>query len=84
MATKKQSFEAQMERIEEIVRLLDAGDAGLDASLKLYEEGISLVRTCTKRLDEATQRVRMLQLSADGTPTLVDVEPEANGTGGQP
>lgn len=83
MATKKQSFEEQMARIEEIVHLLDAGDAGLDASLKLYEEGIALVRTCTKRLDEAAQRVRVLQLSADGTPTLVDMAAETDETGGQ-
>ena len=76
-ANKKDvSFEEQMERIEEIVRLLDAGSAGLDHSLKLYEEGIGLVRACTKRLDEATQTVKMLRLQPDGKATLDDFTAE--------
>ena len=44
MATKKPSFEESMERLEEIVRTLESGSEGLDSSLKLYEEGIALVR----------------------------------------
>ncbi len=75
MATKQMKFEDRMARIEEIVATLDAGDAGLDESLKLYREGIGLVRDCTKRLDEATQTVKMLQLQADGNMTLTDFAP---------
>lgn len=76
MATKKMKFEAQMARIEEIVQKLDAGDAELDESLKLYEEGIALVRACTKRLDEAEQTVKQLQAQPDGKLALVDFTPE--------
>lgn len=65
-------FEEQMARIEEIVRQLDAGNAGLDDSLKLYEEGVGLVHACTRRLDEAEQTVKMLQLQPDGKAALVD------------
>lgn len=61
-----------MARIEKIVATLDAGDADLDESLKLYREGIGLVRECTKRLDEAEQTVKMLQLREDGKLTLTD------------
>ena len=74
MAVKKVSFEEAMTRLEEIVRALESGDEGLDRSLKLYEEGIGLVRTCTDRLDRAEQTVKMLQLRADGSVTAVDFE----------
>lgn len=61
-----------MARIEEIVARLDAGDTDLDGSLKLYEEGIRLVRDCTKRLDEAEQTVKLLRAQPDGKLALVD------------
>lgn len=76
MATKKETFESRMARIDEIVRKLDAGDADLDESLKLYEEGIKLVHACTKRLDEAEQIVKQLQVQPDGKLALVNFDPE--------
>ena len=75
MATKKAlNFEESMERIEEIVRLLESGSENLDASLKLYEEGLTLVRACTEKLDSAEQTVKILQMKADGSATLEDFE----------
>ena len=72
MATKQPGFEESMARLEEIVRTLESGSEGLDSSLKLYEEGIALVRSCTERLDRAEQTVRQLQLGPDGSVTLTD------------
>ena len=60
------TFEAAMARLEEIVRLLESGNAPLDVSLALYEEGVALVRLCTSRLDNAQQRVKILALGEDG------------------
>lgn len=78
MATKKTvDFEASMERLEEIVRALENGSEGLDGSLKLYEEGISLVRFCSEHLDRAEQTVRKLQMKNDGSAELVDFGGEA-------
>ena len=75
MATKKTvDFEASMKRLEEILRLLESGNASLDDSLKLYEEGIGLVRACSERLDRAEQTVKKLQLTSEGTVGLVDFE----------
>ncbi len=54
------TFEAALARLEEIVRTLDGGEAPLDQSLALFEEGVSLVRLCTGKLDDAEQRVRIL------------------------
>ena len=72
MATKQPGCEDSMARLEEIVRTLESGSEGLDRSLKLYEEGIALVRSCTERLDRAEQTVRQLQLGPDGSVTLTD------------
>ena len=67
MATKKAvSFEASMARLEEIVRALESGSEELDSSLKLYAEGVELVRTCAEKLDQAEQTVKQLQLKSDG------------------
>lgn len=71
---KKVDFEASLERLEEIVRRLDSGNDGLEASLKLYEEGIKLVRECTETLDSAEQKVKLLSLRPDGTADLTDFD----------
>ena len=60
-------FESAMKRLEEIAEKLENGQASLDDSLALYEEGIALVRHCTNKLDTAEQRIRTLDLSS--TPT---------------
>jgi exodeoxyribonuclease VII small subunit len=64
--TKAESFENALSRLEELVHALEEGSAGLDDSLKLFEEGIGLVRYCTEKLDEAEQRVKILMENAEG------------------
>ena len=78
MAEKKKraDFEASLARLEEIVRRLDGGKDGLEASLKLYEEGIALVRECTSALDAAEQKMKVVSLQPDGTAVLVDADGE--------
>ena len=66
MTKKTMTFEAAMERLEEIARLLELGSEGLDESLKLYEEGVSLIRLCTQKLETAEQSVKILQMSEEG------------------
>lgn len=53
------SFEEKLERLNHIVEQLEAGDAlTLDASLNLFEEGITLVRGCRRLLETAELRVQ--------------------------
>ncbi len=73
MTKKTVTFEAAMERLEEITRLLESGAEGLDQSLKLYEEGVSLIRLCTQKLESAEQSVKILQMGEEGI-TLADFE----------
>ncbi len=62
----KQSFETALKKLEEVVSRLEAGDLPLDQSLKLFEQGINLVRQCSQRLDEVEQKVQILISDADG------------------
>jgi len=62
------SFEQAATRIDEIVRLLEKGDAPLDESLALFEEGAKLIGIAGIMLDEAEQTVMRLQKGADGNP----------------
>ncbi len=70
------SFEDNIARLEEIVSLLERGDAKLADSLKLFEEGTKLVTSCGKQLDEAEQKVVRLTKGADGVPVETPFETE--------
>lgn len=54
---KEQTFEQAMQRLQEIVQLLENGDAPLDESLKLFEEGAKLADLCNKKLKNAEQTI---------------------------
>jgi exodeoxyribonuclease VII small subunit len=56
----KEKFEEALEKLEEIVRRMEAGEMTLEESLKAFEEGIKLSRLCMKKLDEADRRVELL------------------------
>ena len=64
----KKTYEDSVKRLEDIVSALERGDASLDESLKLFEEGTKLVTSCGKMLDEAEQKVVRLTKGADGAP----------------
>ncbi len=58
--SKEMTFEENIKRLEEIVRLLEKGDAPLDSSLSLFEEGCKLVKNCSKALDDAQKKITVL------------------------
>ena len=66
MAENKMTFEGALSRLEEIVRAMESGSAALDSSLSLFEEGIGLFKFCTKALDTAEQKVKILQKDENG------------------
>lgn len=59
-------FEAAIERLEVIVKAMEGDGVSLNESLSLYEEGVALVRRLNRELDEAEQRVRILQRTPEG------------------
>ena len=68
MNEKNQSFEQNRARLEQIVRAMERGDVALEESLKLFQEGTELVRSCSKLLDEAQLQVKKIMTAPDGSP----------------
>lgn len=59
-------FEEALARLETIVTELERGELPLDQSLKIFEEGIKLSKTCLKILDDAERKVEILVQEKDG------------------
>jgi exodeoxyribonuclease VII small subunit len=63
------SFEDALARLEAIVRRLESGDASLEDSIGLYEEGSRLKAQCEQKLSAASARIEKIQLGPDGQAT---------------
>lgn len=59
-STPTPSFEASLERLDTIIKELEGGQASLERSLELFEEGMKLAEVCRQQLDAAEQRIEML------------------------
>ncbi len=62
------TFEEALKRLEEIVRTLEKGEAPLDQSIELYQEGDRLKRHCEARLKAAQARIEQIAFGSDGSP----------------
>ncbi|MFH1654769.1 MAG: exodeoxyribonuclease VII small subunit [Pseudomonadota bacterium] len=71
---KKSTFEEELKSLEEVVRKLEAGDLTLDDSLKAYETGIKLVRSCEAKLNEAKGKIEKLTNTLDEKPATTSME----------
>lgn len=76
MNEKNTTFEANMQRLEQIVRAMERGDVALDESLKLFQEGTDLVRQCGKMLDDAQMEIEKVVKGPDGNPTFEEFNDE--------
>ena len=63
---EEMKLEEAMRRLDEVVKTLDSDRLDLDESLKLYEEGVRLVRACHEKLSDAERRISALRISEDG------------------
>ena len=71
------TFEQSMQRLEQIVRAMERGDVPLEESLKLFQEGTELVRSCGKLLDDAQLQVKKIMTAPDGSPVEEDFADES-------
>ena len=76
MNPANKSFEESMTRLEQIVRAMERGDVALEESLKLFQEGTELVRSCQKLLEDAQLQVKMILTAPDGSPVEEDFRDE--------
>jgi exodeoxyribonuclease VII small subunit len=74
---RPESYEAAVERLEEIIDRLDSGQAGLRETLDLCREGRELVQYCAAELDEVGEGLKELRL--DDLAARLD----ASGTGAE-
>ena len=68
ISSSELSFEDALKRLEEIVRTLERGEAPLDKSVELYQEGDKLKRHCEARLKAAQARIEQIAFGSDGKP----------------
>ena len=66
------SFEDALQRLEQIVQKLESGQAPLEESIALYEEGARLKAHCETRLKAAQLRVEKIVVGPDGQPRGVE------------
>ena len=76
MNDKNMTFEQSMQRLEQIVRTMERGDAPLEESLKLFQEGTELVRNCNQLLENAQLQVKKIMTAPDGSPVEEDFADE--------
>ena len=67
-AERAPRFEDLLARTEKLVQRLEHGGLPLEESIKGYEEGILLIRSAQKLLDEAERRIDLLRKREDETP----------------
>jgi exodeoxyribonuclease VII small subunit len=71
-ASPKRSLEESLRRLEEIVDRLEKGEVPLEESIALYEEGLTIARSCAEALQKAELRVKTLAKDLDGTFRLLE------------
>ena len=59
-ANAEVDFEAALKALEDLVKQMESGELGLEASLAAFEQGVKLTRQCQAALKQAELRVRTL------------------------
>ena len=62
---KTHTYEESMQKLEQIVSRLESGEATLDESLKLFEEGNQIAKELYTELNNAKGKVTILKQDLD-------------------
>lgn len=68
------TLEAALERLDAIVREMEAGDLPLESLIAKYEEGIALSKLAREKLDGAEARILKITRDASGNPGLEEFD----------
>lgn len=71
--TENMTFEEAMARLEAVSSALAQEGISLEESMKLYGEGVELVRICSKKLEVAERTIKLLGMTEDGEITETDL-----------
>lgn len=69
----KKNFEEQIEKLENIIKELEAGKLNLDESVEKFEAGMKISKECSKMLESAERKITIL-LNEDGNVEEEDFE----------
>lgn len=73
------SFEEALQDLQQIVDELEDGSLGLEESMRRFESGITLLRTCYQVLERAEQRIEVLTgLDREGNPITAPFDASAS------
>jgi exodeoxyribonuclease VII small subunit len=72
----KKSFEEDLHRLEQIVQTMEEGNVPLDDAVSLYEEGITISKSCAERLRDTELRIKKLTKELDGQFSVKDLGDE--------
>ena len=67
---EKFDFEKALNELEKLVENMEEGDMSLEDSMKQFERGVALTRSCQQALADAEQKVQIL-LKTSGSEELV-------------
>lgn len=65
MAEKKMKFQDAMNRLDEIVALLNNSSLELEEAMKYFEEGLALSKQCEKQLKEFENKMDQLTVAKE-------------------
>ena len=74
MPAETGGFAQDLERLEQIVRRLEAEELDLDEALRLFEEGVERLRAARERLSATEVRVRQVLADQAGKLRLEDLD----------
>ena len=73
---KKETYESLFKCLEETVQQMEDGELALESALDLYEQGVTLIRQCSQKLDEAEKRIELLTRDDKDQITVTRDSPE--------
>ena len=68
------SFEEHLDNAKQIIQKLESGNCNLDDMLKIYEEGVSSLNFCSKKLNEFEEKIKIIKKNNDNSIELKDVK----------
>lgn len=76
MAKKKQeeTFEEKLEKLQELMEKIESGEAGLQETINLFQDGMKLVKSCRETLDGAELQINKIVEGSDSETEPFDVE----------
>ncbi len=70
----KLNLEAALQRMEEIVEHLERDDLELDEALKLFDEGMALIKDAERKLSESEGRLKQILIDREGRERQADLD----------